>query len=219
MSCSSSDRQRPPTPPTVRHKPSHCRAGSVPTSSGNAMFWADGNVSTEDEEGHTRVRCQSGVEERLHHQSHSCSDELPSLVPLTAGEVEWQIDDDDDDIDRELWWLEMGRRGSHNTCCPHLARDEEDCVSLASLQRRSSHHGHMERRQEREEGGWTGLRRVLSSVSCLSVGLLHPPHCEKERPVQRILRPPRRRQTMRGLSGLPIEAANQWTTTTSTLDG
>lgn len=215
MSCTSSDRHlHPSSPPTVRHKPTHRRIGSVPASSENAMLWADGNIGTEDEEGHTGVRRQSSPEGRLHHQTYPCPVDLPRLLPLTPDELEWAEDDVDvEEDDREsTWWFEVGRRGSHDSSCYHLAQDEEDDVSLSSLQRRSSHHGHVGRRQEREEGGWTGFRRVLS---CLS---LYLPHCEKERPVRRILRPPRRRQTMRGLSGLPIEAANQWTTTT-TLDG
>ncbi|MPC32693.1 hypothetical protein E2C01_026018 [Portunus trituberculatus] len=102
-------------------------------------------------------------------------------------EEEIELEEEDD-----LWWL----AGSEE--------EEEDQESLCSLPRRRSI---IQCSPHEKEQGCSGLRRALTSFS------LRLLHTEKERPVQRILRPPRRRQTMRGLSGLPIEAANQWNAT------
>lgn len=71
-----------------------------------------------------------------------------------------------------------------------------------SLSRRSS-----DESQKSPPAGCAVLRRALSS---LGVRFLQ----DKERPVQRILRPVRRRQTVRGLSGLAIDTHNQWTSAT-----
>lgn len=98
--------------------------------------------------------------------------------------------------EEDLWWL----TGSGEE------ESEEDRESLCSLPHRGSitHCSPTEK-----EAGCSRIRRALTSFS------LRLLHTEKERPVQRILRPPRRRQTMRGLSGLPIEATNQWNATTA----
>lgn len=101
---------------------------------------------------------------------------------------EEEIEEEDD-----LWWL----AGSDE-------EEEEDPELLCSLSRRRSI---TQCSPNEKEPGCSRLRRALTSIS------LRLLHTEKERPVQRILRPPRRRQTMRGLSGLPIEAANQWNAT------
>ena len=97
---------------------------------------------------------------------------------------------EEEEEEEDLWWL-----------TDEEEEEEEDQDSLCSLPRRRSI---TQCSPVEKESGCTSLRRALTSFS------LRLLHTEKERPVQRILRPPTRRQTMRGLSGLPIEAANQW---------
>lgn len=115
--------------------------------------------------------------------------------PTEAEEEEGNaVGDEEAEEEEDLWWLtESDEEG-----------EEEDPESLCSLSRRRSI---TQCSPNEKEPGCTRLRRALTSIS------LRLLHTEKERPVQRILRPPRRRQTMRGLSGLPIEAANQWNAT------
>lgn len=108
---------------------------------------------------------------------------------------EEEEEEEGEEEEEDLWWLAGGSEEEES---------EEDHESLCSLPHRRSISSPKE-----EEPGCTRLRRALTSFS---LKLLHT---EKERPVQRILRPPRRRQTMRGLSGLPIEATNQWNATTA----
>lgn len=69
--------------------------------------------------------------------------------------------------------------------------------------------------QHSESASTGGFRRSLSAA-CLR--LLHGHGGGRDQPAQRILRSPRRRQTSRGLSGLTIDAVNQWSSG-STMSG
>ena len=125
-------------------------------------------------------------------ECYSCRERRLRLrhVEEDEEEAEEEIESGEEE---DLWWLAESEE------------EEEDQESLCSLPRRRSI---TQCSPHEKEQGCSGLRRALTSFS---LRLLHT----EKRPVQRILRPPRRRQTMRGLSGLPIEAANQWNATTA----
>lgn len=88
-----------------------------------------------------------------------------------------------------------------------LWHDDADGGSSTPGERRRSLSRRSSEESQKSLAGCAVLRRALSS---LGVRFLQ----DKERPVQRILRPVRRRQTVRGLSGLAIDTHNQWTSTT-----
>ncbi|XP_068211891.1 uncharacterized protein [Palaemon carinicauda] len=132
-------------------------------------------------------------------RSHTyCGPELPRLPFMSKNFVERCHSND-------ALWSRMNDRGSS-----HLSTSGELYETASSLSSSSSS-THQRKSLSRsvpdeDQGmkGCTGLRRALSA---LSLRLLQG---EKERPVQRILRAPRKRQTVRGLSGLPIDSVNQW---------
>lgn len=106
----------------------------------------------------------------------------------------------------------LERRHSNDVLWSHrkassLWHDDADEGSPSPGERRRSLSRRSSEESQKSLAGCAVLRRALSS---LGVRFLQ----DKERPVQRILRPVRRRQTVRGLSGLAIDTHNQWTSTT-----
>ncbi|XP_068211931.1 uncharacterized protein [Palaemon carinicauda] len=142
-------------------------------------------------------------------RSHTyCGPELPRFPFLTRSIVERCHSND------ALWSRMNERRPSSqysNSEEMYETRSSISSVSSSTMRRKSLSRC-LPEEDEQDMKGCTGIRRALSS---LSLRLLQG---EKERPVQRILRPPRRRQTVRGLSGLPIESVNQWNST-ATMSG
>ncbi|XP_066970001.1 uncharacterized protein [Macrobrachium rosenbergii] len=145
----------------------------------------------------------------IRQRSHTyCGPELPRLPFLAKNTVERCHSND------ALWSRTSERRPPSQCSNSEDLYEPRSSISStsSSTMRRKSLSRCLPEEDEQNMKGCTGIRRALSS---LSLRLLQG---EKERPVQRILRPPRRRQTVRGLSGLPIESVNQWNST-ATMSG
>ncbi|KAK8745611.1 hypothetical protein OTU49_000290 [Cherax quadricarinatus] len=171
--------------------------------------WNVGIGDTSDDDVNYRARCGFSGRPVTRQRSHTyCGLELARPHAHTSG-VGGRCGNSD-----ESWWHAEARRGSQCSSSSFDLAEESVNVALDSLERRRSLSQDLpggDTDNSKDSRGCSGLRRALSSFS------LRILQGEKVRPAQqRILRPPRRRQTIRGLSGLTIDSANQWTSTAPT---